>query len=71
MCDNGIMCDMGVTWCANTDKLTKEEQNTIMGMAKGLGSCCEKEGIDADTTKEMILITMEETAKELVRKRKK
>ena len=64
------MCDSEKKWGAD-DKLTKNEQVYLMSVAKGLGTECQKYDIDEETTKDMILITMTETAKQLISDRKK
>tara|TARA_R110001632_G_scaffold26702_4_gene72012 strand:- start:1202 stop:1396 length:195 start_codon:yes stop_codon:yes gene_type:complete len=64
------MCDNEMKWTSD-DKLTKKEQLCIMNIAKGLGVECAKYDIDEETTQQMILITMGETARKLVSDRKK
>lgn len=60
---------MSDSWTSD-DKLTKSEQVYLIKIAKGLATECEKYEIDEETTKKMILITMTETAKQLVLDRK-
>ena len=54
-----------------TDKieLTIKERNQMLKIVQGLGREIEKHDIDKDTAKEMILMTLQETAKELIARR--
>jgi hypothetical protein len=54
-----------------TDKieLTRKERSQMLNIVKGLGREMQKHNIDKETQKEMILITLQETAKELISKR--
>jgi hypothetical protein len=52
-------------------KLTKEERKQMLNIVKGLGREIENnKDIDTDTAREMILICLQETAKELISRRK-
>jgi hypothetical protein len=52
-------------------KLTRAERQKMLRVAQGLGAEIEKHNIDKDTAKEMILIALEASAKELLERRDK
>lgn len=50
-------------------RLTVAERKKILAFAKGLGAECKKHNIDIKTATDMVVLTMQETAKQLINDR--
>ena len=52
-------------------KFSKQELNKLMKTAKGIAQACEQDKLSEELTKEIVILTLQETAKEIANNKKK